>query len=137
MQIYIRTDEQGFVTMAMPESVELPDGKTLHQNVEGMTAVEWDKDITAIHDYRLVDGELILDETRKTEREEAAAAEQKAQQQRQEVFDNLPETLADTDQAVCELYETTQAQDATIAEQDAAICELYEMITPSEEVDNG
>lgn len=47
---------------------------------------------------------------------------------RETLLGELPDTLADSDAAICELYETTLAQSDTIAEQDAAICELYEMI---------
>lgn len=48
--------------------------------------------------------------------------------ERETLLGELPDTLADSDAAICELYETTLAQSDTIAEQDAAICELYEMI---------
>lgn len=39
-----------------------------------------------------------------------------------------PEHLADTDDAICHLYEETLAQQEIIDDQDAAICALYEMI---------
>lgn len=48
--------------------------------------------------------------------------------ERETLLGELSNTLADSDAAICELYETTLAQSDTIAEQDAAICELYEMI---------
>ena len=48
--------------------------------------------------------------------------------ERETLLGELSATLADSDAAICELYETTLAQSGTIAEQDAAICELYEMI---------
>lgn len=50
------------------------------------------------------------------------------QEQRDELLNELPYTLSDTDDALCELYETTLAQQDIIDEQDDAICELYEMI---------
>lgn len=59
---------------------------------------------------------------------EADQAEAAKRETREAMLDELPETLADSDAAICELYETTLAQSDTIAEQDAAICELYEMI---------
>lgn len=49
--------------------------------------------------------------------------------QNEALLNELPDTIADTDDALCELYETTLAQQDVIDEQDDAICELYEMIT--------
>lgn len=59
---------------------------------------------------------------------EEAEREAAKRESRETLLDELPETLADSDAAICELYETALAQSDTIAEQDAAICELYEMI---------
>ena len=61
------------------------------------------------------------------QREESKREAEKAIE-RETLLGELPDTLADSDAAICELYETTLAQSDTIAEQDAAICELYEMI---------
>lgn len=49
--------------------------------------------------------------------------------EREALLNELPDTIADTDDALCELYETTLTQQDIIDEQDDAICELYEMIT--------
>lgn len=62
-----------------------------------------------------------------------AEAEKVKAQEREELLDSLPETLADADDAICELYETTIAQQAAMDEQDAAICELYELMIGSGE----
>lgn len=51
------------------------------------------------------------------------------QAKREALLNELPDTLADTDDALCALYETNLAQQDIIDEQDDAICELYEMIT--------
>lgn len=51
------------------------------------------------------------------------------QAQREALLNELPDTLADTDDALCALYETNLVQQDIIDEQDDAICELYEMIT--------
>lgn len=51
------------------------------------------------------------------------------QEQREALLNELPDTLADTDDALCALYETNLTQQDIIDEQDDAICELYEMIT--------
>ena len=63
-----------------------------------------------------------IDQSEELKRESEKAIE------RETLLGELPDTLADSDSAICELYETTLAQSDTIAEQDAAICELYEMI---------
>ena len=62
------------------------------------------------------------------EQREGSKQESEKAIEREKLLGELPDTLADSDAAICELYETTLAQSDTIAEQDAAICELYEMI---------
>lgn len=73
--------------------------------------------------YRLMEGELVYDPPQAwlDEREEARAA-----RELDEALGALPQTLADTDAALCELYEE---QEEALASVDAAICELYEMVT--------
>lgn len=81
--------------------------------------------IESIGIYRLFTDEEIAERERQREAAEAEAAKI---EMREAMLDELPETLADSDAAICELYETTLAQSDTIAEQDAAICEIYEML---------
>lgn len=64
-----------------------------------------------------------------TEMDYAAKELGEKQEQREELLDELPDTLSDTDDALCALYETNLAQQDIIDEQDDAICALYEMIT--------
>lgn len=55
------------------------------------------------------------------ERQEKAEA-------REKLLTTLPDTLADSDDALCELYETNAKQQDIIDTQDEAICELYETL---------
>ena len=63
-----------------------------------------------------------IDQRKESKREAEKSIE------RETLLGELPDTLAGSDAAICELYETTITQSNTIAEQDIAICELYEMI---------
>lgn len=45
-----------------------------------------------------------------------------------EIFPDIPEIVASTDDAMCSLYETAYEQSVIIDQQDAAICALYEML---------
>lgn len=47
---------------------------------------------------------------------------------RSNATERVPEYMDDTDDALCELYESSLEQSAIIDDQDAAICALYEMI---------
>lgn len=69
-------------------------------------------------DYRIENGLAVFDPLP----ESLAAVE------RSNDMENAPEHMASTDDALCELYETTLEQSAIIDEQDAAICALYEMM---------
>lgn len=53
-----------------------------------------------------------------------------ANEKRRELLDNMLESgfVDGTDDAICELYEISLAQQDVMDEQDAAICALYEMI---------
>lgn len=77
MKIFVSVDDEGYVSCAMEQffhnGVDL-----VEQDVSGMIEVDYNGDILDIHDYRLVDGSLIHDDSRKKEAEaEAAEAEEK------------------------------------------------------------
>lgn len=54
--------------------------------------------------------------------------EEEEKQRVESKFRSMEDGLASTDDAICELYEKSLADDAIIDEQDAAICALYEMM---------
>lgn len=90
-----------------------------YETVDNITKFALDEsDYEHVRMYRLyteLDYQAIEDDIKRKEQDE--------------VLNNLPDTLADTDDALCELYETTLSQQDIIDEQDDAICQLYEMIT--------
>lgn len=99
--MFIKTDETAHVVLAMNRVVELPDGSQLIQNVEGMTEVELDVIPENIHDYKLENGKLILDEELVAKRE--AEATYNAEIQRR--INELPSDIADIQDALVEIAE--------------------------------
>lgn len=107
--MYIQTDESGRIVGISegPEegffeyAGELPD--------------EW-------NDYILVDSRPVFSEApeRAAQREAEAAAKA-----REEMLANLAQYQADTDAALCEVYESA---DKAQADTDAALCEIYELL---------
>lgn len=81
--------------------------------------------------YRLYTADELAEKARREEEHERAKAEEAEREKfiaaAPARLDSTEANQADTDEAMCELYETTLAQQATIDEQDAAICALYEM----------
>lgn len=77
--------------------------------------------------YRIVDGGLVYDPS---ESHQDAIAEAERSELISRHLASLPELAADTDAAICELYE---AQEEALASVDAAICELYEMMAGGDE----
>lgn len=53
-------------------------------------------------------------------------ADRKRSQELRDAQQNLPETQASTDDAICALYEQIEQLQTIISEQDDAICALYE-----------
>lgn len=82
--------------------------------------------INGLDDFRIENGLAVFDPKPETQHiiETGIGYEEGIRR----MYEELPTTLADSDAAICELYETALAQSSTIAEQDAAICELYELI---------
>lgn len=129
MEIYVNTNDDSRVIGWMPRFFTNHRGERKEQRSgEDAILVEIPAELenADLTDYVLVNG--ALEHRPDTERREREAAEAKERKQREKLMGELPEILADSDAAICELYETALSQSETIAEQDAAICELYEMI---------
>ena len=77
--------------------------------------------------YRIVGGELVYDPSQS---HQDAIAEAERSELISRLLASLPELAADTDAALCELYE---AQEDALSSVDAAICELYEMMAGGDE----
>lgn len=78
------------------------------------------------NDYLLEDGKLVHDE--QPWKAEAREAEAKAQE-RETLLSGLEQYQADTDAALCEIYESA---DKAQADTDAALCEIYEQLIGEE-----
>lgn len=69
--MFVRTDENGFVILAMEREVTLGGGDTIVQDVDGMTEVDFDGDVSDIRFYKLVENALVLDADAKQAYEES------------------------------------------------------------------
>lgn len=78
------------------------------------------------HEY--TEQEIYEDTVRKEQQERQERLEQSPDR-----IDDVEETQASTDEALCDLYEQLLAAQDTIQTQDDAVCELYEMILGTEE----
>lgn len=77
--------------------------------------------------YRIVGGEIVYDPPQSYQ---DAIADEERSEILSGLLASLPELTADTDAAICELYE---AQEDALSSVDAAICELYEMMVGGDE----
>lgn len=116
MKFYALTDDDGRLTLPPDTSanpgwveVEAEDG------IEG-------KMLLQASEYVVKDGVLTWEPTE----------EQLAEAERQKAYDDYyygsVEIAMNTDDSVCELFESSASNASVIAEQDAAICQLYEML---------
>ncbi len=118
---YMHVTIEGYLDGIMPGFLE--DGETPNVNdadlENGWQPWPFDREPPEdLSEYRIENGELVHDPPPPTEEEMEAIA-------RAEVIDGLPQYVADTDAALCELYEM---QEQALADTDAALCEIYEML---------
>lgn len=129
MQWYVQTDDDGRIVAVMPgefEDVNADTGEVMAiaSNTEGWIPFDVPEGIRdgGFEDYIIADGKLVQSEAPWKAEARKAEAAAKA---RAETLENLAQYQADTDAALCEIYE---ANDKAQADTDAALCEIYEML---------
>lgn len=138
MKLYVQTDETGRILLATPRFMELDEGEIIDQDVTGMIEVDFpgDFDTDYLHEYILVNGEIVYDPSPETIDSNIAEVERKKREKLisdlQEA--NVIETISDINDGLIEVADLTADNEVSNAEIRDALIELADMVASLMEV---